>query len=95
VAVPTLLATPRADKTASITVAITSPNPRRDVVHSALSFADLASVIVAFEGGSHAYHPHCGGFRRILCIGRVFFSLPYEPGLHGTASTSATEIAPG
>jgi len=50
VAVPVLLATPRADKTASITVAITSPNPRRDVVHSALSFAELESVIVAFEG---------------------------------------------
>jgi len=94
VAVPTLLATPALTELPSITVAITSPNPRRNVVQSALGFRRVGERDSSVRGGSHAYHRHCGGSRRIVCIGRVLFSLSYEPGLHGTATASATEIAP-
>jgi hypothetical protein len=54
-------------------------------------FASWRCVIVAFEGGSYAYHRPCGGSRCIMCIGRVF-SLPHQPSLFGTTGSSTIEV---
>ena len=54
-------------------------------------FASWRWLKVAFEGAVHAYHRPCGGSRCIVCIGRVF-SLPHQPSLFDTNSTSAIEV---